>query len=567
MTLFFLALLAGVLTALAPCVLPLLPIIVGSALGGQNKRRPYVIVGSLIASLFFFTAALKATSTLLNVPPVTWQIISGGIILVLGITSIWPHLYERFATKTGFLKTSQKFLGGSATRGGLAAAALTGVALGPVFSSCSPTYALILATVLPVSFAAGLAYLGVYILGLGAMLLAVIAVGRRLTSKLGWALNPDGWFKRGLGVVFVLIGIAVLTGYDKKVESYIEGIKLVNISNLETGLLPSNGRGLGTVAVAPNGAKFAVASPQPAPELKGISTWINSDGETLASLKGKVVLIDFWTYSCINCIHTLPHVTGWYDKYKDKGLVVLGIHAPEFSFEHVASNVAKAVKDDNIHYPVGLDNNFDTWNAYGNQYWPAKYFIDRQGNIRHYKFGEGDYANDELVIQALLSEGGTAVTDKLSDASASQSADHSPETYLGYERASGNASSLKHDVSTLYQLPDNLKSDGWALGGMWTAGSQQTVSGTDARLTYKFTGKQVYLVMGASTPARVTVKVNGQLVTAAQVAGADVGADGQALVGDSRLYRLVKSDKLLKDATLELDLPTGVAVNAFTFDS
>jgi cytochrome c biogenesis protein CcdA/thiol-disulfide isomerase/thioredoxin len=574
MSLFFLALFAGVLTALAPCVLPLLPLIVGSSLVGGSKYRTYIIIGSMVASLFFFTIVLKATTTLLGVPPYVWQFISGVIIIGLGITSIWPHLYEIFATKSGFYGFSQRFLGANATKSGVLSAILTGIALGPVFSSCSPTYALILATILPTSFALGLFYLGIYIIGLAAMLLLVVALGRKFTSRLGWALNPDGWFKRGLGILFVLIGFAVLTGYDKQLENYVEGVQFLNVSNLEKPFLPHNTGVAGssdTSNISASGAVFAVKNPIKAPEITGITNWINSNGESIAALKGKVVLIDFWTYSCINCIHTLPHVTSWYEKYKDQGLVVLGIHAPEFSFEHVPANVAKAVKDDNIHYPVGLDNNYATWNAYGNQYWPAEYFIDREGNIRHYKFGEGDYANDELVIQALLKENGTKVGQPVSidSRNPASTGQQSPETYLGYERATANQNDggLKNDTDNQYRYSSPLAPNGWAYTGTWNVGALDTKSVSDSKLFFSFTAKQVYLVMGSSTPAKVTVLVNGKPVVAEQVAGADVGQDGSVIVSDSRLYRLVNSASLFENATLELDIPSGVVVNAFTFDS
>ena len=567
MSLIVVAFIAGLLTALAPCVLPLLPIIVGGSLAGSDKRRPYVVVGSLMASLFVFTILLKVTTGLLGVPPVTWQIVSGVIVIILGITSLWPHLYDKLSLKLGFYKSSQAFLGSSVRKGGMLSAVLTGVALGPVFSSCSPTYALILATVLPVSISRGLLYVLVYILGLGVVLLAVILLGRKLTSKLGWALNPEGWFKRVVGIIFILVGVAILTGLDRKLEDYVTGHQLFNVATVESNLLPKRSGANTTSSAAANGAVFALSQPTPAPEFTGITNWINSNPLTLSQLRGKVVLVDFWTYSCINCIHTLPHVEALYQKYHDQGLVVVGVHAPEFSFEHVLSNVQQAVKDDHLTYPVALDNNFATWNAYSNQYWPAEYFIDREGNLRHYYFGEGGEANNELVIRALLAENGTKVTGESTDTSATSSTDnHSPETYLGYQRASGNANVLQHDTEATYVMPPALEPAHWGLGGIWQVGGQTALSGDGASLKYNFTGNQVYLVMGAANPARVTVKLNGQLVTATAMAGIDVANDSTITVGESRLYRIIKSDSTLNNATLELDFEPGVAINAFTFD-
>ena len=574
MSLLIIAFIAGILTALAPCVLPLIPVIVGGSLAGSDRKRPYIIVGALGVSLFVFTLALKATTALLGVPPVVWTLISGGLVLVIGITTVWPHLYERLSGKTGFYQRSQKFLGGSSQRAGWLGPVLMGAALGPVFASCSPTYALIIATVLPAGFALGVLYLAVYTLGLTGFLLLVALLGRRLTKRLGWALNPDGWFKRGLGILFIVVGIAVLTGTDKRVENYLIDHQLFNATQLEQHLLPgaSSGRSGADTATAGTAAEFNIKNPMAAPELSGISNWINTDGETIKSLKGKVVLIDFWTYSCINCIHTLPHVEGWYKKYQAQGLVVLGIHAPEFSFEHVPANVTKAVKDRGITYPVGLDNDFATWHAYDNQYWPAEYFIDRDGKLRHYHFGEGEYDQSEAVIRALLAENGTKLGAPVEGAAqgtaAAGGANHSPETYLGYERASGNANAggLVRDQAQVYTWPTDFGASEWALSGTWTVGAQAAVAGEGAKLRYRFSGRQAYLVMGAPAPVQVGVSVGGRPVAAAGLAGADVAGDSTARVDGSRLYRLVKSAQPQNGALLELTIPPGTALNAFTFD-
>lgn len=570
MELLLVAFVAGVLTVLAPCVLPLLPVIIGGSLGGTDRKRPYIIVVSLMISLLVFTLALKATTALLNIPPAVWTTLSGGIVLALGVVTVWPKLYEWISAKTGFLNTSQQALGTAGQRGGWLGPVLIGAALGPVFASCSPTYAIIIATILPASFIQGVGYLLVYLLGLGLFMLAIALLGRRLTRHLSWAANPNGWFKRGLGVLFILIGLAVITGIDKRVETWLTDHQIFDATKLEQQLLPGAQSSESNAENTANGVAFSIAHPAPAPEFAGLTNWLNSDPTTLASLKGKVVLVDFWTYSCINCINTLPHVEGWYEKYKDAGLVVIGVHAPEFAFERVPANVAKAVKDDHLTYPVAQDNDMATWRAYSNQYWPASYFIDRQGRLRHFHFGEGEYDKSEAVIRALLAEDGTPVGGSVDRLSSSQpSSNHSPETYLGFDRAerNQNAGGLVPNQAVFYALPESLVRNGWALGGTWTVGAQDTIAGSGATLRYRFSGKEVFLVMGSSTPARVRVLVNGRSVRDGGQAGIDVAADGSATIEEPRLYRLVNSSTQLDGATIELQFDTGVSVNAFTFGS
>lgn len=567
MGLLLAAFVAGLLTALAPCVLPLLPVIVGGSLAGGDRRRPYLIVGSLTLSVLVFTLVLKATTALLGVPAAVWTGLSGGILIVLGLLTIWPHAYDRLMARTGWSSSSARLLDATGRRRGWLGPVLTGAALGPVFASCSPTFALILVTILPASFSAGLGYLLVYCAGLGLFLLALALIGRRLIGRLGWAVNPTGWFKRGLGVLFVPIGLAVITGTDKTIENWLTGHQILDTTKVEQQLLPGRGNSSATTT---GGVKFAIADPKPAPELTGLTNWINSEPLTLASLKGKVVVIDFWTYSCINCIHTLPYVQGWYDKYQKDGLVVLGVHAPEFAFEHIPANVAKAVKDDHLTYPVAQDNDMATWQAFSNQYWPAEYFIDRQGRLRHYKFGEGDYDQDENVIRALLAEGGSPVSGAVSTpVQMSHDAAQSPETYLGYNRAKNNANAggLVRDASHAYALPGSLQANQWGLGGTWNVGGMDTAAGLGATLRYRFSAKQVYLVMGSATPAKVKVLVNGRPAAESGLAGADFSPDSTATISGSRLYRLVNSPAMLSGVTLELQFESGITVNAFTFDS
>lgn len=308
--------------------------------------------------------------------------------------------------------------------------------------------------------------------------------------------------------------------------------------------------------------ELSIANAYDAPEIRDVESWINSDGETLANLKGKVVLIDFWTYSCINCIRTIPFVNQWYETYKDDGFVVIGMHAPEFSFEKVQSNVEKAVQDYGIMYPVGLDNNFSTWRAYDNRFWPAHYFIDKEGKVRHTHFGEGEYDESEMVIRYLLGlDDHTQVSNQSVVPPIRQG--QTLETYLGYSRIKNvtDIDNLEPDVEKSYVTSVNIPSNYWSVGGAWTIQSEQSIAGDGATMSLRFNAKDVYLVMGADAAAIVTVKVNGQL----QNLGEDVNEQGEVMVNEDRLYKIVHSDEFLQDAVLELTFEKGVAVNAFTF--
>jgi thiol-disulfide isomerase/thioredoxin len=320
-------------------------------------------------------------------------------------------------------------------------------------------------------------------------------------------------------------------------------------------------------ATANSGKVAAMDLPSygPAPELVGITHWINSQPLTLKDLRGKVVLIDFWTYSCINCLRTLPYVTSWYNKYKDDGLVVIGVHSPEFAFEHDTANVEAAVKQDKIAYPVAQDNNFATWQAFHNEYWPAEYFIDAQGNIRHTHFGEGNYDESEQVIQTLLAEAGHTVQTSLTQGPTVQfSARETPETYIGTARQSRFASPEGDNSGQgLYTFPAKLPLHGFAVSGLWDFESEfaQTATAGD-ELEIHFFAQDVYLVMTSDQPA--TVKVSLASPNAPNHSE-DVDSLGQVTVQASRLYHLVGLGNTAEGMlTLHFDSP-GVRVYAFTF--
>ena len=548
---------AGLLTVLAPCVLPLLPVILGGSVDARgDRRRPYLIAASLVASLVLFTLLLKATTALIGIDPRVWTYLSGGLIVLLGVSMLFPALWPRIAAATGLEQGSQSLLGRAfGHRNRTLSAVLTGAALGPVFSSCSPTYAWAVATVLPAQPVLGMVYLALYCTGVGVALLAIALTGRRLLERLGWAADPRGWFSRVVAALFIVVGLSIVTGLDRTVQTALVDADPFGISRLEERLLPPAGQPAAELSPDDLGA-------YPAPEFTGIEKWLNSEPLTLAELRGRVVLVDFWTYSCINCLRTQPYLNAWYDRYHDDGLVVVGVHAPEFAFEQLPANVQRAVTDAGITYPVGLDNGFATWNAYANRYWPAKYLIDRDGRVRFSHFGEGAYDETESRIRDLLGEPADAARVRVSGDPASGSP-RTPETYLGTDRARGHTGrpGLAPTPATDFAPAATLHADQWTLGGRWEVARESITAAADgATLTLRYRGRDVFLVMAGPPGSTVGVEVEGH-----HVAGSDVGADGIAQVGEPRLYRLVRAPQALPDATLRLTFSEGVTANAFTF--
>ncbi|QIP13826.1 redoxin domain-containing protein [Spirosoma aureum] len=312
--------------------------------------------------------------------------------------------------------------------------------------------------------------------------------------------------------------------------------------------------------------------------IRNATTWLNSTPLTADDIRGKVVLIDFWTYTCINWLRTLPYVRAWATKYKVQGLVVIGVHTPEFAFEKNIENVRRAAKDMRVDYPIAVDNGYTIWNAFENRYWPALYFIDGQGQIRDHQFGEGDYERAERIIQQLLKEvgaGGTqqelvAIEASGAEVAADWSSLKSPENYLGYERTENFASpgGAILDKRRVYELPKKLKLNQWALSGDWTVEKQAiTLNKAQGRITIRFHARDLYLVMGPSAsdkPVRFRVRIDGVPPVAAH--GVDVDDQGYGMVTEQRLYQLIRQPKPIADRQFEIEfLDSGVDAFAFTF--
>lgn len=569
LTTAFLSFVAGLLTAFAPCVLPLLPVILGGSLasGGRDKKRPYIITASLIVSLVLFTILLKVSSALIGIDPRVWSIGAGILVVALGVFMLLPSIWAKLIAVTGIEHRSLSMLSqANRQKDSTLSAILTGAALGPVFSSCSPTYAWVLATVLPSDTTAGIIYLTIYCIGVATALLAIALLGQKLLQKAHFATNPNGWFQRIIAILFILVGIFVATGWDKNVQTWLVDKDPFHLISLEQQLIPDNKKPAVSSGTSKDGKMVYNVAPYAAPEFTGIDSWLNSGPLTLKELRGKVVLIDFWTYSCINCIRTQPYLNAWYDKYHDDNLVIVGVHAPEFAFERVPANVKNAIKEEGIKYPVALDNDFATWQAYDNSYWPAKYLIDKDGRVRYTHFGEGSYDETERVIQELLKESGKSVDTSIEGniSTMEAAAGQTPETYLGYDRAANfaNTSQFKPTATIDYSLAQFLGQHEWSLGGKWQVNADESISRQDnAKLAFNISAGEVYLVTDGKKGTKVHVTVEGM----AHPGGADVDSNDDVLLDGPRLYKLVNADGMLHNKRLTLTFSYGVTVNAFTF--
>ena len=314
------------------------------------------------------------------------------------------------------------------------------------------------------------------------------------------------------------------------------------------------------------------------PSLAGATGWLNSEPLTASSLRGRPVLVEFWTFTCINWIRTLPYVRSWYEKYRAEGLVVLGVHTPEFEVERDVENIRRAAEQMRIEYPIAIDSEYAIWRAFGNQYWPALYFADTDGRIRHHRFGEGEYEYSEIVIQLLLKAAGvrevtatlTPVDARGVEASADWDELRSPETYIGYARAENFASpgSGSWDQPEEYSLPDALQLNHWALAGDWSVGRQAAVlNASGGQIAYRFHARDLHMVMGPAAPdapVRFRVQIDGQPPGAAH--GADVDDQGHGTVTEQRLHQLIRQPAPITDRTFEITfLDPEVQAFSFTF--
>lgn len=567
--------LAGFVTILAPCIWPVLPIVLSSSIAGKGHQRPLGITLGVMLSFTVFTLSVSFLVKIFHLDPNIFRLIAVIIIGFLGFMMLIPTLAARFETLVSRL--SNIFGTTTNTGSGFIPGFITGLSLGVVWSPCAGP---ILATIATLA-ATGHVTIEVmfvtiaYVTGVGIPLFAFAYGGQQFITRARGINKFTGKIQQVFGAIMILAAIAIFTNYDKTLQ-----LQLLNtfpqFSTVLNGFEQSD-----TVQLQLDQLKGKKSAPSfstsglfnantPAPEFTGIDKWLNTDKPLpLSALKGKVVLVDFWTYTCINCLRTLPHVTSWYDKYKDKGFVVIGVHTPEFQFEHDTKNVENAIKQFGIHYPVAQDNEYATWNAFANQYWPAEYLIDAKGNVRRTHFGEGEYDQTELAIQTLLKESGKKVDNTL-DTMPDQSPTSrlSPETYLGVKRMeyyypSGTTPSGKNS----FILSNDPSEDSFSLGGEWTITDENAITGKNAVLNYNFTANKVFLVLRpgtAKSSAKVKVFLDDKPVDATN-AGSDVKEE-RITIDSDRLYNLIDLKGHPGNHILRLEFQSpGIEAFAFTF--
>ena len=608
MLLILLSYLGGALTILSPCILPVLPFVFA------RTGQPFVRSGLPLLAGMALTFALVATLAAVGGGWVVqanqygrW--LAMALMAFFGLTLMLPHLADRLTKPLVALgdKLSNKAQQADASAGGGAwsgarASFLLGIATGLLWAPCAgPVLGLVLTGAALNGASAGTTLLLLaYAAGAATSLGLALLIGGKVFSAMKRSLGAGEWVRRGLGVAMLGGVAAIASGLDTGLLTRVStvataGLEQTLIDKLsprapQDGAMMAGGAMMSRTAMTGNGPAMtamhgAAAGDGTLPvegklsELAGAVEWLNSAPLTAEQLKGKVVLVDFWTYSCINCLRTMPYVKAWAEKYRDQGLVVIGVHAPEFAFERDIGNVRKAIKDLGITYPVAVDNNFAIWRAFGNQYWPAHYFIDAKGQIRHHHFGEGEYAQSEQVIQQLLEEAGrknvaNSVVSAKDAKGVQQAADMgqvaSPETYLGYERAQNFASpeGQAADQARSYTAPAKPSLNQWGLAGSWLSQPEQvTLSQGTGRIVYRFHARDLHLVLGPGKdgkPVRFRVTIDG--ATPGANHGTDVAADGSGTITGQRLYQLVRQSGSIGDRTFSIEfLDPGVQAYAFTF--
>jgi cytochrome c biogenesis protein CcdA/thiol-disulfide isomerase/thioredoxin len=571
MILFLLSYLGGVLTILSPCILPVLPFVFARSDQPFARSGLPLLVGMAVTFAVIASIATLGGSWAVHANQVgRWAALL--LLALFGLTLLLPSLSDRLTRPLVALGSR---LSNTANEGGgsVGASLLLGVATGLLWAPCAgPILGLILtgAAINGASANTTLLLLA-YALGAATSLAAALVIGGRLFAAMKRSLGAGEWIRRVLGGLVLAGVVAIALGLD---TGLLTQLSLTRTTGLETSLLEKVGLGRKTSSVAVAGSDFPIEGTMP--PLTGAVQWLNSLPLTPAGLRGKVVLVDFWTYSCINCLRALPYVEAWAKKYAASGLVVIGVHAPEFAFEKDPANVKRAVHDLGVTYPVALDNNLAIWNAFNNQYWPAHYFIDVQGRIRHHHFGEGEYDASEKVIQQLLREAGRTnvpggiVDPKATGAQAQGMTDAqtSPETYVGYGRGANFASGNVHmDESAVYKTAFPLRLNQWGLDGRWTVSEEKSsLDAAGGSITYRFHARDLHLVLGPgadSKPVRFQVTLDGQAPGTSH--GVDIDAAGNGTATTQRLYQLIRAG-VPGDHTFAIRfLDPGVQAFAFTF--
>jgi cytochrome c biogenesis protein CcdA/thiol-disulfide isomerase/thioredoxin len=568
MLIFLLSYLGGLLTIFSPCVLPVLPFIF--ARSDQSFRSSGLPILLGMAATFTVLASLAAVGGAWLIAVNQYgRYAAMALLLLLGLALISPALAERLMRP--FVALGGRLQQRADAQGNLEGSLLLGVAVGFLWAPCAgPILGLVLAgAALNGANLYSAALLLVFAAGAATSLGLALLAGGRVFALMKRGLGAEEWIRRSLGVA-VVAGVAVIAlGWDTR---FLAQFTFLNTAGAEQKLLAQLDKPTRPVAAV------TVAETPSMPPLSGATAWLNSPPLTAEALRGKVVLVDFWTYSCINCLRTLPYLKAWDAKYRGQGLVIIGVHTPEFAFEKERGNVWQALRDLGITYPVAMDNDYAIWNAYSNKYWPAHYLIDANGKIRHRHFGEGSYQETEMMIQALLKEAhpGVLAMDAApvevagaGATAATADTEHSPETYLGYARAQNLASpeAVKRDAVAAYSAPVALKGNQWSLSGTWQVAAESAnlrVGG--GAISYRFLGRDLHLVLGAAgdKPVRFRVTLDG--LAPGKDHGADIDAQGNGVIREQRLYQLIRQSGKTAARTFRIEfMGAGAQAFAFTF--
>ncbi|MHB8642768.1 MAG: cytochrome c biogenesis protein DipZ [Gaiellaceae bacterium] len=527
---------AGVITAISPCVLPVLPIVLAGSASG-SRRRPYAIVGGLLT--MFVLSILFASWVLdkLGLPQDLLRNIAIALLFIVAATLLVPRVG---------LVLERALAPFSRRRGGdLGGGFVLGAALGFAFVPCGgPILGYVSAQSASLSFGIKTVGLAIaYALGASVILLAIALGGQRIARPLRARIER---LRLVLGAIVALAAVALVFNLDTRLQTSLPNWTSFLQRHTENTAY-AHDKLYATTTAKHAGTSAGLPDYGVAPDIHAGGQWINSPPLTMASLRGKVVLVDFWTYSCINCLRTLPHLKAWYASYHKDGFEIIGVHTPEFAFEHVASNVMSAVKRLGITYPVVQDNGYATWNAYANQYWPAEYLIDKQGHVRDAHFGEGEYPQTEKLIRRLLGIDKGGMT-KVADTTPTELM--TPETYLGSARIQNySGTPLRGGLEQTYAFPPSLPQNHISYAGPWTIERERALPGSGAKLRLHFVAQKVYIVLGGRGSVQVLV---------------DGKAQGTLHVTTDRLYTVVDSPKTL-DALLELRFTPKVQAYSFTF--
>jgi cytochrome c biogenesis protein CcdA/thiol-disulfide isomerase/thioredoxin len=576
MLIYLLAFVGGVLTILSPCILPVLPFVFAHADRPFRRAGLPLLLGMALTFSLVATAAAYGGHWVVRLNQ-GGRYIAMAVFLILGLTLLFPELAEVFTRP--LVRAGSRLQGApSSQEQSVAKSFALGISTGLLWAPCAgPILGLILTGAAIQGPGAHSSFLLLfYALGAATSLGIGLFAGKKVFSTMKNSLRFDVWIRRTLGVAVILGVVAIALGWD---TSLLAKFSFVNTATAEEHLIHAFG------APHPGASNGSTAEPAPPladegpmPELTGAVGWLNSAPLTREQLRGKVVVIDFWTYSCINCLRALPYVEGWAAKYKDAGLVVIGVHTPEFAFEKERANVEQAVRELKITYPVAIDSNYKIWQAFHNEYWPAHYFIDGQGRIRYHHFGEGEYDESERVIQQLLKDNGAksladgTINVLATGAEAPPDAPdtRSPETYIGYKRAEHFASAqlFAQDTRMPYTPLPRLTLNQWALGGSWKVGPESAVlESAPGKIVFRFHARDLHLVLGptkSGKPIRFKVTLDG--TAPGDDHGSDTDASGAGAVQGHRLYQLIRQKGPVEDRTFEIEFQDpGVQAFAFTF--